>query len=174
MVVEELTKHFTKGRFRKMKINYTYTEYKDYPEATAISESRERNYPLFTMGAYCALGLGLIFLFQCETLLDWIENILIIALSIAAIVHLRYRYHKVTEEKIRKAIENSIKLKEEIKNSKYLCERIVVHDKCATGTCSVCFSKNVFTRYCEIKTDIGTRTIYTCEECISKFKGKRI
>lgn len=152
-----------------MKIYYNYTEYKDFPEATEISESRARNGTLLFM--CCFLGLLMSFLLLFSFPEDLISGILAILFFSASLIYLVKFYPKATERKIQKAIEDSIKLKEEIATSKYKCRYIKVLAEHTSGTCNVCYEKNRALTLCKIKNDIGTRKIYTCDCCIRKFVG---
>lgn len=97
-----------------MKIEYSYIDYKDFPKATAISQSRERNQMYFTIGSFLALALSLIMLCICETASDWLEGILCVVLSFCAFLYMKKVYPKNTEKKIRKAIEEGITEKQRI------------------------------------------------------------
>lgn len=97
-----------------MKVSYSYLEYKDFPRASEISKSRARNQMYLSMLSLCGLMLSLILLCLCETAMDWIEGILCVLVCVAALVYLKKRYPKVTEEKIQKAIEEGIAEKQRI------------------------------------------------------------
>ena len=96
-----------------IKYQYTYTEYKDFPEATEISKSREaRVYPLFMLCALLLLGsiIGIV-------LGEWVA-IFGLLISVADFYYLFRIYPKVTERKIEKAIKKRIKLIEKMKKYK--------------------------------------------------------
>ena len=93
-----------------------------------------------------------------------------VIVSVAAFYYLFRIYPKVTERKIRKAINERIKLMEEIKNSKYKCKYIKVLNSEKCGTCFVCYLKNKDLKLCKIKNDIGTREIYICESCMKQYQ----
>lgn len=148
-----------------IKYQYTYTEYKDFPEATEISKSREaRVYPLFML---CCLSLvGFIIALIAG---EW-SAIFGVIVSVAAFYYLFRIYPKVTERKIKKAIKERIELMEEIKNSKYKCKYIKVLNSEKCGTCLICYSKNKDLKLCKVKNDIGIREIYICESCKRQYE----
>ena len=148
-----------------MKYQYTYTEYKDFPEATAISQSREAAWhPLSTICVFVVIAsaVGLV-------IGGW-EAIFPLIISIYGTYYMFRIYPKVTERKIKKAIKERIELMEEIKNSKYKCKYIKVLEPTKNGTCLVCFLKNKSLKLCKVKNNIGTREIYICESCMKQYQ----
>ena len=85
-----------------MALRYTYKVYDNFPEATEISESRER-------GAVCLsgiYGISLIASIIC-LIVDFSETWPMIFLGVASILsflYLFYYYPRVTEQKIQKAL----------------------------------------------------------------------
>ena len=82
-----------------IKYQYTYTEYKDFPEATEISKSREGCvYPLFMLFSLALIAsiIGLV-------LGEWVA-IFGLLISIAAFYYLFRIYPEITKRKIAKAI----------------------------------------------------------------------
>ena len=96
------------------------------------------------------------------------------ALCVFDVVYSFLYYDKHTEHKIKKEIERVIKEREEmdtyIRESKYVCKYIERNPKTSQGKCMVCFGSFDFLQECKIKNDIGTRTIFVCNECINKFE----
>ena len=147
------------------KYQYTYTEYKDFPEATEISKSREAAWhPLSTICVFgvIASAVGLV-------VGGW-EAIFPLIISIYSTYYMFRIYPKVTERKIKKAIKERIELMKEIKNSKYKCKYIKVLNSEKCGTCFICYSKNKDLKLCKVKNDIGTREIYICESCKRQYE----
>lgn len=95
-----------------MKIQYTYTEYKDFPRATEISKSRERKGSLLAMSAMCWLLISVIMLFAYPE--DWPEGVTLIIICVAALYYMFKIYPKVTAKKVQKAIEEGIAEKQRI------------------------------------------------------------
>ena len=91
-----------------MKLQYTYLEYKEYPRATAISQSRARNQMYLSILAIASFGLCLIMLATCNTVGSWIGGIFYVIISFAAIRYMKTVYPKNTQKKIDKAIEEGI------------------------------------------------------------------
>lgn len=154
-----------------MKIQYQYTEYKDFPEATEVSETRARMAVVFAMMLAPCVLLSLIFLFAFEGIWNRIFSAIFLLLSLGGFYYLRNYYPKVTEKKIQKAIQNKIEFENEIRSSKYKCKYIQLYDKFSTGTCQSCYEKNLSLTLCKIKSDVGTREIYICRNCIQKYKS---
>lgn len=155
-----------------MKIQYSYKVYKDFPEATEISESRERSGTMLSIlfGSWFVVSLVLAFT-VCETASDWIEAILSILVSGLLIWYMRYRYPKRTEQLIQESIRNQIDLKENWEEIKFRCKAITLREgDCKEGTCFTCYQKNTLTR-CKVKQDAGKRDIYICQACMDKFRG---
>ena len=154
-----------------MKIEYHYKEYKDFPVATDISESRARIAVVLSMLLLYCLFSASVFL----VVSDYLENRIIcgvlVLVSLAGLYYLRNYYPKVTEKKIQKAISNQIRFEQEIKDSKYKCKYILPYDKFSTGTCNTCYLKNQPLVLCKIKNDVGTRETFICRNCIEKFKS---
>lgn len=148
-----------------IRYEYTYTEYKDFPEATEISKTREGCvYPLFMLFSLALIAsiIGL--------LLGELVAILGLIASAAAFYYLFRIYPKVTERKIAKAIKRRLEMLDEIKNSKYKCKYIKVLDSTKNGTCFICFLKNKSLKLCKVKNNIGTREIYICESCMKQYQ----
>ena len=152
-----------------MKIQYQYTEYKDFPEATEISNERARMATVFSMLLFSCLGLSLIFLLAFEE--DRIISALMLILSLAGLYYIRNHYPKATEKKIKKAIQKKMEMESEAKESKYKCKYIQLLDKCREGTCQSCYEKGRQIILCKIKNNIGTREIYVCNDCIQKYRS---
>lgn len=97
-----------------MKIEYSYLDYKDFPRATAISQSRARNQMYFSMFAFIGFVLSLLMLCTCKTVSDWIEGILSVAICFGAMMYMKKVYPKNTKKKIEKAIEEGIAEKQRV------------------------------------------------------------
>ena len=153
-----------------MKITYYYKEYKDFPEATRISESRAFVGLILGMLSVCFLGLSIIWLFAFPE--DFVQGIICTLLAVAACVYMFKRYPQITEKKIARAIYDSATQKERLAASKYLCRSISVSEECIQGMCNVCYEKNRNLRRCKIKQCDGTRNIFVCGSCIAKFQNQ--
>lgn len=159
-----------------MKIYYEYTEYEGFPKATEISRSRSHFQTTFT--PFCLLGLIFSSISLLVSIFSEHEFILISSLatlvSAALYVYMIKFYPDITEKKIQKSIEESIKMKTVAKETMFHCKHIDVHyDKCILGTCNVCFEKNTPLKLCDIKKDSYSRSIYICDTCIGKFKSNQ-
>ena len=159
-----------------MALHYRYTEYKDCPEATEISKSRERGF--VCLSQLCGWGIiisVLLFFSSPMSFLDYIGLFFLVALFIGGLIYLVRYYPEVTEKKIKKAIARSIiekaRMQEHINTTKYDCTNISVSDKHSVGMCNVCYLRYVSTTLCEIKDLAHTRTTFICDSCISKFKS---
>ena len=157
------------------KFHYTYTDYKDFPEATEISESRSRNFfYLFALNILLLLIFILIFFEESETMMS-AENLIIFAALVMSLLHLIFGYSKVTDKKIKKAIDKAkqdrFDLEYEIATGKYLCKSIKVSDITRVDSCLVCYKKNIPVTRSKIKNSVGTRDIFVCNECIQQFKN---
>lgn len=151
-----------------MALRYTYKVYDKFPEATEISESRERGFACLSV----IHGLTLIASIIC-LVVDFSETWPMIFLGIASIlsfIYLIYYYPSVTEKKIQKAIEKRKKMLQEISNSKYTCKFINCLNDVKSGKCQVCFTYNDYLGLYKVKNDIGMREIYLCQSCASKYK----
>ena len=93
-----------------MKVSYTYTEYKDFPEATEISKRRELTGYFLRQMCFCFLVVVVILAFSYPE--DLVSSIPCILLSVASYVYMIKVYPKVTQKKIQKAIDESIRKKE--------------------------------------------------------------
>lgn len=160
----------------RIKYRYQYKEYKDFPIATEISESRERRKPLLRFSS-CA--------FSCLLLPAFIGNLLILspiaillfflsALSVLTTIYAFAYYDQHTEKIIKKHIQQTIAEKAEVakhlKESKYLCKSIKHTGRFQSGKCMICFIHNPQLEICKIKNEMGTREIPICKECIEKFE----
>ena len=154
------------------RIRYTYKVYKDFPEATEISESRERNY-VFLGDIYLLTLIASIICLIVDFSETWPMIFLAIA-SIASVYYLINYYPDVTEKKINKAIEKRLHMLEEIKNSKYVCKYIKILDSTKTGKCQICFAYDESLTLCKVKNDIGTRKIYLCDNCMNQYKDNSL
>lgn len=146
------------------KFTYYYKEYKDCPEATAISEWRNRAKIWHYL--WCSVILFMCLLF---TFIDSADRWLAIVgdvLCVIWLLHLKFRYDAITEKQIRQAFKN----KAEIKNSKYDCDYIKVLNDKKIGTCLSCRSQGVPLTLCEIKNIVGKRNVFICDNCIEKYK----
>lgn len=155
-----------------MKIQYSYKVYKDFPEATEISESRERSSVILTMMFGMMLVASIVLaLTVCKTVSEWIEAILAILISGFLLWYMLYRYPKRTERLIQESIRNQINLKENWEEIKFRCKAITMFEgDSKEGVCFTCYQKNTLTR-CKVKQDAGTRDIFICRECMEKFRG---
>lgn len=95
-----------------MKINYTYTEYKDFPKATEVSKTRERNGALLSMIAVLWSLFSVIFLIA--NLSEWLECLIPIVVSMAMLYYSFKIYPRATKMKVQKAIDESIAKKQHI------------------------------------------------------------
>ena len=152
------------------RIHYQYTEYKDYPEATAISESRARNAAFNTM----LYGFGIIVSIIClcvDFLKTWPMIFVAVFCILALVYHVRY-YDIVTQKKIRKAIADRDKMMDEIRNPTYECKKIKIVMKQHTGNCYMCKTSNVDLFLCDIKHNKKSNSVIpVCETCIDRFKS---
>lgn len=152
-----------------MKYTYEYTKYKDFPEATEISKSREGSrFHLFGLDAllFIASVICLIVDFRGS----W-QMIFLLAISIGWFIYLVKYYDKVTEIKIQKAIRKRIEMMEDIASSTYRCKFVHVLGESMVGKCKICPAENSNLTLCKIKNDMGTRSIYVCSDCIRKFQS---
>ena len=95
-----------------MKVSYTYTEYKDCPEATEISKNREMTGYFLRQMCFCLLVVSVILAITSSE--DFVSSILGILLFGAPYIYMIKVYPKVTQKKIKKAIEESIRKKEKL------------------------------------------------------------
>ena len=52
----------------------------------------------------------------------------------------------------------------------YRCRGIVVTSKCSAGNCTMCAESHLSLKHCKITSEIGTREIPICDNCIRKFE----
>lgn len=97
-----------------MKVEYTYAEYKDFPRATAISQSRAKNQFFLFSFAFLGFVLSIIMLPLCETVEEFIGGIIPAIVCFVGMIYMRKVYPKNTEKKVRKAIEEGIAEKQRI------------------------------------------------------------
>ncbi len=152
-----------------MAIRYTYKEYKDYPEATEISEFRERGKICLSAIALVLLIASIICLFLNFT--ETWPMIFVAIGSIAFFVYFFTKYDEVTEKKINKAIDKRRKMLKDIADSKYSCKYIKVLDEKKVGKCLVCGLSDKDLTLCEVKNDIGKRRVFICSECQNKYNS---
>ena len=156
-----------------MAIKYWYKKYENYPEATEISESRER-------GKVCETGICIVLILASIIALlffDIVETWPAIFMLIGAVLRFRYlctRYDEITEEKIQKAISDRIIMLNDVANSTYKCKYIKQLNETKLGSCKICGLNEQSLLSCEIKNDIGKRKIFICSDCINKFKSNAI
>lgn len=155
-----------------MKYTYSYTKYEGYPEATEISESRERRKtPLILLNFWMVvLWLVLLFGVGFNTIWEYLLAILILGAPVASTVYVFTYYDKVTEKKINKAIKKRDIMEVEIAASKYKCKSLKLLDDIGTGKCWICYNKDVRVMRYRIKNDIGVRDIPICNDCVEKFE----
>ena len=161
----------------KIKYQYRYQEFENYPEATEISKQREEQkarrkalspflyilYPILIIGVLSgSYQLGLL----------WLAIPLLI-LIIYAIVYFTKNYDKITEKKIKEAILRADLLKQEVANDKYKCKKIKFLSNVKDSKCMICFKRTSNSKY-RIKNDIGTRDIPICDECLKKIKSNNL
>ena len=89
-----------------IKISYTYTEFKDCPEATEVSQSRAKSRTYQSIACGFLFLLSLLFCFE-KSADQWISICGVIACPIW-FVYLVFFYDRTTSKKIKKAIEMSI------------------------------------------------------------------
>lgn len=155
-----------------MAIYYKYRVYEDCPKATAISEFRERCFTCLSV----LFGLGIIASVIC-LFADFSEMwpmIFVLIFCVLSSVYLCTHYQKVTERKIRKAIEEKNKMMEEIRNPSYSCQSIQLVSPRSPGMCNMCLRKNVELAICEIKYRKGSNLMPICKDCISKFESNSV
>lgn len=154
-----------------MALRYTYKEYQDFPEATDISESRER-------GKACLLILGVVLIIASIIcmIVDFSAcwpMVFVLFGAILLFVYLFTKYDKITEHKIDKAITEKIELKEYAKNARFICDYIKPLGEKKIGKCLNCYKTQTSVTQCEIKNNIGKRNIPICDECLSNFQPKQ-
>lgn len=154
-----------------IKVEYSYTEYKDYPIATMISQDRARNSIYLSSFALLGIIISAILFIACGvTEGDW-SGIWLFLIFIAFFVYMIWYYPKVTEKKIQKAISEQIQLQYELANSRYKCKSIMVSSQYSTGKCVECGLNNSRLTLCKIKSDISTKDINICSNCILKYQS---
>ena len=157
-----------------VRIPYTYTVYENYPEATAISEDRNKNKVLLGMLAITFLFLEvLLFLALAEDFWAELPTFILICGGLGLFLFYLYRYYDVvTEKKIKKAIQKRDQLLWEINHPTYDCKAIKIVMKRPAGKCHMCKSDNVDLFLCDIKhTKKSTSVIPVCNACIDRFKA---
>ena len=160
----------------RIKYRYQYKEYKNFPIATEISESRERRKPLLRFSS-CAFSFLLLPAFIGNLLILSPIAILLFFLSVLSVLTTIYAfayYDQHTEKIIQKHIKQTLTEKAEaakyVKESKYLCKSIKHTGKLQNGKCMICFIQNTQLEICKINNEMGTREIPVCKECIEKFE----
>lgn len=83
-----------------IRISYSYKVYKDYPEATYISQTRGILLTFYSI----ALGFGVLASIALLSIGNWFEGIVGLILCILGFIYLFTRYGTVTERKIACAI----------------------------------------------------------------------
>ncbi len=58
-----------------------------------------------------------------------------------------------------------------VKRTGYECSKIVVRDMHKSGICTICRNESQDLKFCKIKSEIGTREMFICDECIKLFKS---
>ncbi len=160
-----------------MRIKYTYKEYKDFPEATEISKGREQRkvnlellLPFEIIGTICIIATTVMSRHPLLILLS-----ILMVLSIVHSVYALKHYDKRTEDKINKAINDTIKekieLKEYLADSKYHCKSILRKNEYRKGKCLICNNQCENLEKCKIKNVVGTREIFICNDCITKYEA---
>lgn len=155
----------------KYTFRYTYSEYKDFPEATQISKTRAELLHFWTFVLFSCYLVSAGLIFAADNLVDRFIGIFLLIFSICFSVYLFKYYDIVTEKKIRKAIEQQIQIERDATVGKYKCLSIKILNASFTGTCMMCNNPRAPLTLCKIKKDIGTRELHICEHCIRKFKG---
>ena len=152
------------------RIRYEYTEYKDYPEATAISESRSRNaqFVMIFSGFGILISLVCLFVSFADT---WPMIFLLLICVLGLFSLFSGHYDVVTQKKIKKAIADRDKLMEEIRNPSYNCKAIKIVMKQKQGKCYMCKKNNCELFLCDIKRQKGSSVIPVCNDCVVRFKS---
>lgn len=155
-----------------MKISYTYKEYANFPEATEISESRERTKrpKIIFLVIACFVMFNWLLGGMFETVFAYIAVILCLCASIAALVYMFTKYDEVTEKKIKKAIIARMQMMNEVADSKYKCKSLKTLGEAGVGKCLICYKKDVVLAKYRIKNNVGTRDLAICGECITKLQ----
>ena len=153
------------------RIEYRYTEYKDYPEATAISESRARNAQFLIMFSSFGILVALICLFV-DFVETWPMIFLLLLCAWGLFTLFSGRYDAVTERKVKKAIAERDKMMEEIRNPSYDCQAVKIVMKRPAGHCSMCHRNNDNLFLCDIKRRKKPDSVIpVCEDCIERLKA---
>lgn len=170
-IVKEKNK-FNEKEIMIYKIPYKYTEYKDYPEATEISESRERLkivYPIL-IPLVVIFALPSLLLYASKSLFGVLLLLCFIANIVLVIIYRIKYYDKVTEKRIIKAINKWSTMDKEIKESKFIVNNIKYLCDVNNAKCMICYKNTCSSKY-RIKNNIGTRDIPICNECLENFKS---
>ena len=154
-----------------MRVKYTYSEFKDYPEATEISKEREAKKTVIPRYIGALLVIAIVFLcFFGKLSIDAIIGlVLAIIFMVLLLLYYIFAYDKVTQKKISKAIAKRDIMNKEIKESKFVVKSIKYLCEVNNLKCMICFKNTSNSKY-RIKNDIGTRDIPICDECFEKFK----
>lgn len=154
-----------------IKLEYSYTEYKDYPIATEISKDRASLQAILLYnGALWFIISAIIFFSMGVPEGDW-SGIWILLLFIPFFVYMIRYYPRVTEKKIQKAIAEQIQLQYDLANRGYKCKSIKLLDRHSTGKCVECAHPTSYLTLCKVKSDIGTKEINLCSDCIRKYQS---
>ena len=157
-----------------MKIRYSYTEYKDYPEATEISKLRGILFTFYSI----ALGFGFfnsIVLLTLDFIANWYIGIPGIILCLLGFWYLVTGYDEVTKRKIALAIErqNQQETENEL-DEEYLCLYICRLENYKGGYCEKCSKNSRKLRECTVREKHGKNNVFICESCINKYMDNKI
>jgi len=154
-----------------IRIKYRYTEYKDYPEATHISESRSRNVHFII--SFCSYGiLASLVCFFVDFTKTWPMIFLLLLCALGLLSIFSGYYDSVTERKIKKAIAARDEMMAEIRDLSYDCQAIKIIANCPSGLCAMCHSHSINLSLCDIKFSRKlNRIIPVCDACIEQLKA---
>lgn len=107
----------------KYKFGYHYKEYKDFPRATALSDSLAKFAISVELMLYGLIFLSLILVVTCETISDYLSAAFTIVVLIAILIFMGKVYPKIADKIVNKVIESSIKRREQAKAAKPIAHK---------------------------------------------------
>lgn len=105
------------------RFGYHYREYKDFPRATALSDSLAKFSIFVELMLYAMIFLSILMVFTCETIFDYVSAAVIIVVLIAILIFMGKVYPKIADKIVNKVIENSIKRREQVKAAKPIADK---------------------------------------------------
>ena len=149
----------------KIKIQYSYRNFANFPKATQISKDREKAKSLLLFWGGVILVLSFILIVE-----DPLIGIILLLLSLFLILYLCTSYDKQTEKKIMKAIAEQISSQQMVRDTMYMCDGLTYLHDIGFGQCMICFDRQVRVARYRVKQSSVTREIPICECCYNKLR----